>query len=126
MTRHIDLFLELGKVRISMLATTSMIAGYVLAFGSVSVALLVLVIGVFLIACGSATVNHIQDRAVDARMQRTQGRPLPCGRVTTRYAWTVAVAATGVGCALIYVAGNVTAVLLGLVAIFWYNAVYTP
>jgi protoheme IX farnesyltransferase len=83
-------------------------------------------VGVFLIACGSATVNHIQDHAVDARMQRTQGGPLPSGRVTRRYAWTVAITAIVAGCVLIYLAGNVTAVLLGLAAIFWYNVVYTP
>ncbi|MFQ5510457.1 MAG: protoheme IX farnesyltransferase [Candidatus Krumholzibacteriia bacterium] len=126
MKKHMDLFLELGKVRISMLATISMITGYILAYGNVSVSLIFLVAGVFLLACGSATVNHLQDQSVDSRMQRTRGRPLPAGRVTRRYAWVVAVVSVCVGCALILAAGNATAALLGLAAIFWYNAVYTP
>ena len=36
MKGHIGILLELGKVRISLLATISMIAGYVLAYGGVS------------------------------------------------------------------------------------------
>jgi len=126
MRKHMDLFLELGKVRIASLATITMIAGYVLAIGGVSWPLLPLTIGVFFIACGSATINHIQDRDIDGHMQRTQARPLPSGRITMRYAVTVAVASLIVGTAMIWAAGNWVAALLGLVAVFWYNGVYTP
>ena len=124
--KHINLFLELGKARISGLATFTMIAGYVLAHGGVSWQLPLLTLGVFLIACGSATINHIQDRDIDGRMQRTMGRPLPSGRITEQYAWGVAVVALVVGSALILLVGNVVAMVLGLLAVFWYNVVYTP
>jgi protoheme IX farnesyltransferase len=126
MKKHFALFLELGKVRISSLATISMITGYVLAHGGVSPALLVMTIGVFLLACGASTINHIQDRDIDSCMHRTQGRPLPTGRIGLRYAWTVAVVSLGAGSALILGASNTTAMVLGLLAVFWYNVVYTP
>jgi protoheme IX farnesyltransferase len=126
MKTHLRLFLELGKVRISSLATISMVAGYILAHGGVSWQLPVLTLGVFLIACGSATINHIQDRDIDARMQRTQGRPLPSGRVGLGYAWAVAVGSVAGGSVLILTAGGTSATLLGLLALCWYNGVYTP
>jgi protoheme IX farnesyltransferase len=126
MKKHLDLFLELGKVRISSLATISMITGYILAFGNVSWSLALLFLGVFVIACGSATINHVQDRDIDLRMRRTAGRALPSGRVSLRYAWTMGVANIIVGSLLILLAANATAMVLGLLAIFWYNVVYTP
>jgi protoheme IX farnesyltransferase len=126
MRKHIDMFLELGKVRISMLATISMITGYLLAFGNVSWTLLGMVAGVFLLACGASTINHIQDRDLDGRMQRTQGRPLPSGRVGVGYAWTVAIPAIVLGTAIILLVSNADAAVLGLLAVAWYNGVYTP
>ena len=126
MKKHVSLFLELGKVRISVLATISMITGYILAYHGVSWHLAVLTIGVFLIACGSATINQIQERDIDARMLRTQGRPLPTGRIGPRYAWTVAIASVVFGSVLILAAANMTAMVLGLLTVFWYNCVYTP
>jgi protoheme IX farnesyltransferase len=126
MSTHLRLFQELGKVRISSLATISMVAGYVLAYGGVSWQLPVLTLGVFLIACGSATTNHIQDRDIDSRMRRTQGRPLPSGRVGLGYAGTVAVGSVAGGSVLILAAGGMSAMLLGLLALCWYNGVYTP
>lgn len=126
MQRHVNLILELGKIRIAVLATLSMIAGYILAKGGVSLALLPLTFGLFLLACGSAALNQIQDRDIDARMVRTQGRALPSGRASLRYAWLVTTSFIGIGSLLLLVVANATAMVLGLVAVFWYNAVYTP
>jgi protoheme IX farnesyltransferase len=123
---HLHLLLELGKVRISSLATVSMIAGFILAAGGVSAALVALVLGVFLIACGSATINQIQDRDLDARMRRTAGRAIPSGRASVLYASVAAGIELALGSAVILSAGGFAAMFLGLVAVFWYNAVYTP
>lgn len=123
---RLGILLELGKVRISSLATISMITGYILARGGVTFDLLLMTIGVFLIASGSATINHIQDRDVDSRMQRTMGRPIPSGRISVGRAWLVALAAITAGGCLIFIASNWLAVVLGLLAVSWYNAVYTP
>lgn len=124
--RQLDLFLELGKVRISSLATVSMIAGYILAHGGVSWRLLGMIAGVFLIACGSSVINHIQDRKIDGRMARTNGRPLPSGRVGIRDASVLAVLCIAAGSAVILAVSTPAAVLLGWLAIAWYNGVYTP
>lgn len=109
-----------------MLATVSMITGFVLARGGVSWYLLPMIAGVFLIACGSATINQIQERRIDGLMRRTMGRPLPSGRIGPGYAWVVVLLALSIGSGLILLGSNPMALALGLFAVFWYNAVYTP
>jgi protoheme IX farnesyltransferase len=103
-----------------------MTTGYFLAYGDVSWTLAGMIAGVFLVACGSAAINNIQDRNIDALMERTKRRPLPTGRVSVRYAWNTAIVSVVAGLLLIGLFSNATAVLLGLLTVFWYNAVYTP
>ena len=126
MKRYVDIFLQLGKVRISSLATVTMVAGYVLAHGSVTGALVVLTAGVFLLACGASGLNQIQERDIDARMKRTMGRPIPAGVVSPRAAAITAVLCLVAGSSLIWVSSNTLAMMLGLLTVFWYNGVYTP
>ena len=63
-------------------------AGFYLGSGAgVDVRLLLqTLIGVALVAAGTNAFNQWRERDVDARMRRTQGRPLPSGRVTPRAA----------------------------------------
>jgi protoheme IX farnesyltransferase len=124
--KHIGLLLELGKVRIASLATLSMVTGFILASGGVRVGMILPTIGVFLLACGASALNQIQDRDIDALMQRTMGRPIPSGRVDLLYAGSVSAACIIVGSLLVLVGSNLLAMELGLLAVCWYNLVYTP
>src|SRR5439155_669936 len=55
--------------------------------GGVDVRLLVqTLIGVALVAAGTNAFNQVRERDVDARMRRTERRPLPSGRLTPRAA----------------------------------------
>jgi protoheme IX farnesyltransferase len=126
MKPYIDIFLQLGKVRISSLATVTMVAGYILAHGNVSWVLVSLTAGVFLLACGSSGLNQIQEREIDGKMKRTMGRPLPAGAVSLPTAAAVVVICLVVGSLLILWSSNLLAMGLGLLAVFWYNGVYTP
>src|SRR2546422_6074322 len=55
--------------------------------GGVDIRLLVqTLIGVALVAAGTNAFNQVRERDVDARMRRTEGRPLPSGRLTPRAA----------------------------------------
>jgi protoheme IX farnesyltransferase len=82
--------------------------------------------GVTLLAMGGAALNQVLERDIDALMTRTRLRPLPQGEMSP-------VAATAIGCGVImagasimFAAGGLLPVLLGLAALAWYLAVYTP
>jgi protoheme IX farnesyltransferase len=124
MRHHMGILLELGKVRIASLSAVSVVAGYLLAAGGFEADMPRAVLGVFLLACGASALNQWQERDIDARMERTSGRPLPSGRITPRYALAASSSMVLLGAALLY--PNWTAVALGFLAVFWYNGVYTP
>ncbi|MEJ2720609.1 MAG: protoheme IX farnesyltransferase, partial [bacterium] len=126
MKEHIKIFAALGKMRISLLATVTMVAGYILARGGATWPLVFLTGGVFLLACGSSALNQVQERDIDRNMKRTMGRPLPTGRVSTRYALVTAVICLTVGSVVILASSNLTATALGALTVLWYNGVYTP
>ena len=72
-------YLGLCKVTISFFAALSAATGLLLADHPLGAALPVLLMGVFLMACGACALNHYQERKTDALMPRTAGRPIPVG-----------------------------------------------
>lgn len=118
-------FLELVKIRITFAVMFTTIAGYVLYYEGFSWQMLLSVIGILILACASAALNHIQEVKFDSLMERTRNRPIPSGRITLLQAWFIVVLFTFIGLALIYQGSNLTGALLGLSAMFWYNIIYT-
>jgi heme o synthase len=76
-------YVQLTRPRLSVLALLTVAAGAILASAGapdwriVAPALL----GAALVAAGASALNQLLEREVDARMQRTQDRPLPAGRL---------------------------------------------
>lgn len=124
MKQALRILVELSKVRIACLSTLSAATGFMLAWRGVSAAMIPMLAGVFLLACGAGALNQAQEGDIDALMKRTQRRPIPSGRIRAREAALVAFALIAAGSALLAV--NATAMLLGFVTILWYNGVYTP
>jgi len=119
-------FLELIKVRITFFVGMSAIFGSVLAAKEISASMMLPVLGIFLLSCGSAALNHYQERNTDLLMHRTNRRPLPSGIVTPQAVLSLILALSITGSALILFSGNVTSLLLSWLAFVSYNAVYTP
>lgn len=117
--------LELVKIRITFAVMFTTIAGYVLFYQGFSSHMLLSVIGILLLACASAALNHIQEFRYDALMERTRNRPIPSGRVSIFQAWIIVIALAVTGSYLIFEGSNLTGMLLGLSAMFWYNVIYT-
>ena len=69
---RVNLLLDLGKSKISLLATLSTATGYLLATGKISIHMLVPSAAVFLLACGSCALNQYQEREIDQWMARTK------------------------------------------------------
>ncbi|OLE49330.1 MAG: protoheme IX farnesyltransferase, partial [Candidatus Rokubacteria bacterium 13_1_20CM_2_69_58] len=121
-------FLELTKPRITQLVLLTAAAGFYLgARGTVDLQLLAhTLLGTALVAAGTNAFNQLRERDVDARMRRTQGRPLPSGRVTPRAAGAFAGTISLAGVA--YLAWKVNLLTAGLAALTLasYVLLYTP
>ncbi|MDP4175070.1 MAG: protoheme IX farnesyltransferase [Bacteroidota bacterium] len=124
--RAIGILMELGKVRITFFVAFSTAIGFILASGSISGNIIIPTLGVFILACGSSAMNHYQERKSDALMERTKQRPLPSGAIKPKHALIIVFTFLALGLMLIYVSSNFTAMLLGVLAVLWYNAFYTP
>lgn len=122
----IKILMELNKVRITFAVTLTTMAGYILAKDGIDTGIIMPTIGIFILACGSAVLNHIQDRDKDAIMERTSNRPIPSGKITTLGASLIAVFEIIVGSTLIYYGSDFLALQLGILALIWYNGIYTP
>ncbi len=126
MKKWTSIILELNKVRITVAVTLTTIAGYILAKGTVDMGMILPVLGIFVLACGSAALNHIQDRDKDAIMERTSKRPIPSGDLSTNAALLIGLTEIILGSALLYYGSGFLAMQLGLLALIWYNGIYTP
>ncbi len=126
MKKQISLLAELGKVRITFAVALTTIAGYLLASGSFDAGMLMPVFGIFLLACGSSALNHYQDSDRDALMDRTRNRPIPSGRISRGKVLFLAVLLSLLGAFLIYAGSDFVGLQLGLLALIWYNGIYTP
>jgi protoheme IX farnesyltransferase len=117
--------LSLGKIRIVLLSTASAAAGFILAAGLEPAGLAATIAGVLLLACGAATLNQVQDRFIDAQMERTRKRPLPAGEVTPAAAVVIGVIGVVAGAGIMLATGGVASALLSLTAVLWYNGFYS-
>lgn len=126
MKRLLGIYLELSKVKITFAVALTTITGYVLARGKFDTGFIVPTIGIFILACASSALNHYQEFEADKKMIRTQNRPIPSGRISSTHALLFAFVMTFIGSYLIYYGSNFLGLQLGLLAMIWYNAIYTP
>jgi protoheme IX farnesyltransferase len=62
--KFVRILLELGKVKITLSVAFSTLTGYLLAKGMIDSGLILPVVGIFFLACGSSAVNHFQERTI--------------------------------------------------------------
>jgi protoheme IX farnesyltransferase len=121
-------YIALTKPRITWLILMSTGVGYF--FGAKSgwhlLTLLHTVIGTGLIASGTAALNQWYEREADSKMKRTQGRPLPAGRLTPRSALIFAILISAVGFVELFAGVNALSAWLGLFTLASYLFIYTP
>jgi len=83
-------------------------------------------VGVALVAAGTNAFNQVRERDVDARMRRTERRPLPSGRVTPRAAGVFAGVISVAGVAYLALAVNLLTAGLAALTLASYVLLYTP
>ncbi|RME05262.1 MAG: protoheme IX farnesyltransferase [Planctomycetota bacterium] len=126
LSQHLKNLLALAKIRITSAVVFTTTIGYCLATKQFQLPLLNIILGTFLLACGSAAFNHFQDRKIDAKMNRTKQRPLPSNALTAKQVLWIALAWILLGSLTLYWQAGTLPTLLGLIAVLWYNGVYTP
>lgn len=121
-------FIELLKVRLSLLVAFSCAFGYGLASrGDINWGVLLMVtLGGFLLSGASVCINQILEKDFDKVMNRTMTRPIPTGRVTPSEATLFAVLCMGLSVWILWMYTNPLTVLLSLVSMVLYSFVYTP
>lgn len=121
-------YVALAKPRLNFLVVATALAGYAMARGDMSDAVLVLatVAGTGLVAGGASAFNQIAERDRDRLMQRTRLRPLPDGRLTVREAFLFGAAISAAGFVLLAAAANVLSAAVALATLVIYALIYTP
>ncbi|HTY41582.1 MAG TPA: heme o synthase [Thermoanaerobaculia bacterium] len=120
-------FAELTKPRITSLVLVTAAVGYAVGvpgfFGAARFVLFMA--GTALLCAGASALNQLAERDADARMLRTQRRPLPAGRLRPEEALAFGLALSGAGLVLLTFVNALT-LLLGALSLASYVLVYTP
>ncbi len=124
--KYQDIYVELSKFRITFFVAISGAVGYILAAEPMDIGIILSSLGIFLLSSGSSAINHIQEWKTDAIMQRTKSRPLPTSKITMKHAVSFALFNILVGLLILQIAFGTLAMFLGVMAIVWYNVIYTP
>ncbi len=119
------LYQKLIKFRLSLMVTISAFFGYLLASKGVSIDFLWVFLGVLLMAGGSSGINQYQERHLDAKMTRTQYRPIPSGSIKASNALIISSITALSGFFVLLLTGLIPAIL-GLLNLIFYNLAYTP
>lgn len=116
----------MGKVRISLPIALSALVGYAMKTNYLAGDAWMLVAGVFLLSCSSASLNHIQEYKTDALMPRTKNRPLPSGKISLKTAYIIAISYFLYGALILLVSFPPIVFITGLLTLVAYNGIYTP
>jgi protoheme IX farnesyltransferase len=122
-------YVALTKPRVTWLILLSTAIGYYLGAlreGWNIGTLLHCIVGTLLLASGTAALNQWYESTADSKMRRTQDRPIPAGRITSRNALIFGVALIVIGAVELWFGANRLTSLLGLFTVFSYLCAYTP
>lgn len=119
---------DLVKARLTTLVVLTTAAGFYSGWkGAMNWALLFhTVFGTALVASGAAALNQLLERDHDARMRRTESRPLPAGRLTPDTVLVVGAVLSIIGLVYLALAVNLLTSALGAVTLVSYLWIYTP
>ena len=120
-------YLELCKPRVVLLMLLCAAVGMYLATpGAVAWQTLVFgLLGIGLVAGSAAAVNHIADARIDAKMARTEQRPIATGRVSNTGAMVFAAVTGAVGLGVLWVLVNPLTAWLNFASWVGYGFIYT-
>lgn len=119
-------FIRLSKLRVMIPVSITGFTGYFIRDPDLSLYSVLVTAGILMLGISASVVNQIQEADIDAIMARTRNRPIPSGRISKVQAGVYALIMLISGTLLIFLAGNLSASLFGLINIIIYNLIYTP
>lgn len=122
---------ELTKPRLTALAVLMGVLGFSLSrsLGDLPFswpAFLGMLVGICLVGISCSALNQYLERDLDARMRRTERRPLPAGQIAPAKALRLGVLTGLVGTLVLLVLTNALTAVLGAATLLFYLGVYTP
>ena len=124
----VTVYSELFKARLTFLVLlTTLVGFYTGSHGPVDYWLMWhTIFGTALVASGASALNQLWERRFDARMVRTQDRPLPSGRLQPQAVLWVGCSASVLGLMYLALAVNLMTAFLGAASLLIYLFLYTP
>ena len=121
-------FSELVKARLtSLVLLTTAVGFYIGVRGSMNWMLLFhTLLGTAFVAGGAAALNQLIEREHDAKMRRTEDRPLPSGRLQPETVLLFGGLISSVGLIYLALAVNLLTSILGIITLLSYVLIYTP
>lgn len=121
-------YIELTKPRILQLVLITTALGFFLGGRGITsyARLFFLLVGAGAVCAGAAVLNHYLERDADAKMLRTQNRPLPAGVISPANALSFGISLILLGVFLLWWKTNLLTSFLSLLTAFLYVLVYTP
>ncbi len=121
-------YAALTKPELTLLSVMTAVCSASLASsrGSSVLPILHAAVGTLLVGAGAGALNQYFERAFDAKMKRTEQRPLPSGAVRPQDALFFGSACAAAGIVYLAAAANAAAALLALITLVSYVFVYTP
>lgn len=98
------------------LATEGLVPWQVLVYGN---------LGIALVACSAAAINHVVDQRFDALMRRTAKRPLPMQHITSTQGIVFALVLGCIGITILITKINSLTAILTLLTFIGYALIYT-
>jgi heme o synthase len=124
----VSVLCDLTKARLTLLVLLTTLVGFYLGTRGETNYLLMLhaVLGTAFLASGAAALNQLLEREFDARMRRTQSRPLPAGRLTPEFVLLFGGVCSIAGIVYLALAVNLLTSVLGALTLLTYLFIYTP
>jgi heme o synthase len=123
-----SVFADLVKARLTTLVLLTTLVGFYLGWrGAMNFALMFnTLMATALVAAGASALNQLLEREYDAKMRRTQGRPLPAGRLQPTTVMIFGGVCSVAGLVYLALAVNLLTSVLGAITLVSYLFIYTP
>ena len=124
----VSVIADLTKARLTTLVLLTTLVGFYVGWrGPMDFALMFnLLAGTALVASGASALNQLLEREYDAKMRRTQKRPLPSGRLQPTTVMIFGGVSATAGLIYLALAVNLITSVIGAVTFVSYLFIYTP